>query len=204
MVDSLHLPLFLYNTNISGIGKIHLFLSILGCDLIFGHAVDKDLLLLIQYEVRGLVKECNAIKSQMIGHHERLGALEEKLQEAAAENRSKEIEKVLEKLLSFEAQISIRLKTLEDKVDRLEKTHTVTADKVELLKDSHTKTADEVELLKHSHTKTADEVELLKHSHTETAAKVDQLGEKCNAVEEIGQELKCLIIHNEKIGKLSL
>ena len=78
------------------------FLLILGCDLILGHAVDKDLLLLIQYEVRDLVKGCNAIRSQMTEHHERLGALEEK--EAAAENRSKEVEKVLEKLLSFKAQ----------------------------------------------------------------------------------------------------
>ena len=164
--------------------KLHLFLLILGCDLILGHTVDRDLLLLIQHEVRDLVKECNAIKSQMIEHHERLGAMEEKLQEAAADNRSKEVGKVLERLLSFEAQISIRIQTLEDEVDQLKQTQTVT---------TH-----EVELLKHSHTKTADEVELLKHSHAETAAKVDQLGQ------EIGQELKSLITQNEKIGKLSL
>ena len=175
--------------------KLHLFLLILGCDLILGHAVDKDLLLLIQYEVRDLVKECNAIKSQTIEHHERLEALEEK--EAAAENRSKEVEKVLERLLSFAAQISIRIQTLEDEVDQLQQTQTVATHEVELLKHSHTKTADEVELLKHSHTKTADDVELLKHSHAETAAKVDQLGQ------EIGQELKSLITQNEKIGKLS-
>ena len=109
--------------------KLHLFLLILGCDLILGHAVDKDLLLLIQYEVRDLVKGCNAVRSQMIEHHERLGALEEK--EAAAENRSKEAEKVLEKLLSFKAQISIWLQTLEEKVDLLERTHTVTVHQVE-------------------------------------------------------------------------
>ena len=164
--------------------KLHLFLLILGCDLILGHTVDRDLLLLIQHEVRDLVKECNAIKSQMIEHHERLGAMEEKLQEAAADNRSKEVGKVLERLLSFEAQISIRIQTLEDEVDQLKQTQTVTTR--------------EVELLKHSHTKTADEVELLKHSHAETAAKVDQLGQG------IGQELKSLITQNEKIGKLSL
>ena len=171
-----------------------------------GHAVDKDLLLLIQYEVRDLVKECNAVKSQMIEHHERLRALEEKLQEAPTENRSEEIEKVLERLVSFEAEISIRLQTLEDQVDQLEQTQTVTTHEVELLKHSHTKTADEVELLKHSHTKTADEVELLMHSHNETAAKVDKLllAQKCNVVEEIGQELKSLITQNEKIGKPSL
>ena len=143
-----------------------------------GHAVDKDLLLLIQYEVRDLVKECNAVKSQMIEHHERLRALEEKLQEAPTENRSEEIEKVLERLVSFEAEISIRLQTLEDQVDQLEQTQTVTT----------------------------HEVELLKHSHKETAAKVDKLllAQKCNVVEEIGQELKSLITQNEKIGKLSL
>ena len=154
--------------------------------------MDKDLLLLIQYEVRDLVKECNAVKSQMIEHHERLRALEEKLQEAPTENRSEEIEKVLERLVSFEAEISIRLQTLEDQVDQLEQTQTVT---------TH-----EVELLKHSHTKTADEVELLMHSHNETAAKVDKLllAQKCNVVEEIGQELKSLITQNEKIGKPSL
>lgn len=155
-----------------------------------GPAVDKDLLLLIQYEVRDLVKEYNAIKSQMIEHRERLGAPEEK--DAAAENRSKEVEKVLERLLSFEAQISKRLQTLEEKVDQQEQTLAVT---------TH-----EVELQKQSHTKTANELELVKHSHTETAAKVDKLllARKCNVGEEIGQELKSLITQNEKIGKLSL
>ena len=170
--------------------KLHLFLSILGCDLILGHAVDKDLLLLIQFEVRDLVKGCNAIRSQMIEHHERLGALEEK--EAAAENRSKVVEKVLERLLSFEAQISKRLQTLEEKVDQQQQTLAVT---------TH-----EVELQKQSHTKTANELELVKHSHTDTAAKVDKLllARKCNVGEEIGHELKSLITQNEKIGKLSL
>ena len=138
-----------------------------------GHAVDKDLLLLIQYEVRDLVKGYNAMKSQMIEHHERLGALEEK--EAVTENRSKEVEKVLQRLLSFEAQISIRIQTLEDEVEQLKQTQTVTTHEVELLKHSHTKTAGEVELLKHSHTKTADEVELLKYSHTKTVDKVELL-----------------------------
>ena len=155
-----------------------------------GPAVDKDLLLLIQNEVRDLVKEYNAIKSQMIEHRERLGALEEK--EAAAENRSKEVENVLERLLSFEAQISKRLQTLEEKVDQQEQTLAVT---------TH-----EVELQKQSHTKTANELELVKHSHTETAAKVDKLllARKCNVGKKIGHELKSLITQNEKIGKLSL
>ena len=112
--------------------------------------------------------------------------------------------KVLERLLSFEAQIALRLQAAEEKVDQLEQSQTKTddrvekleqrqantADEVEILKRSHINTADEVELLKHSHTKTADEVELLKHSHTETAAKVDQLDQRCAEVEQIQQELK--------------
>ena len=181
-----------------------------------GHTVDRDLLCLVRDEVKDLIKDYDTIDSQLnlqnkqiaqlevnvatlkdqdqrketrlAEHHKRLEALEEKLQEES-ENRIKEITKVLERLLSFEAQLSIRLQVVEEKVERLQETQTKTDDRVgqleqgqtntvcqvELLKHSHTKTADEVELLKHSHTKTADEVELLKHSHTKTADEVELL-----------------------------
>ena len=193
-----------------------------------GHAVDSDLLLLVQGEVRGLIKDYNAFEKNLATlrdqdkrkgtaldeHHKRLEALEEKLQEAS-ENRREEIKKVLERLSSFEGQLSIRLQVVEEKVDQLEQTLTKTDDrvsqleqsqidtksKVELLKHSHTKTADEVELLKHSHTKTADEVELLKQSHTEAAAKVDQLDQRCTKVEQIGLQMKT---QNDKPGKQRL
>ena len=211
-----------------------------------GHAVDRDLLCLVQDEVKDLIKDYNTIHSQLnlhnkqiaqlevnvatltdqdqrketrlVEHHKRLEALEEKLHvqpQEAAENRSEEIKKVVERLVSFEAQLSIRLQVVEEKVERLEQTQTNTVCQVELLKDSHTKTADEVELLKHSHTKTADEVELLKHSHTkaadevqllkqsqtETAAKADQLDQRCAEVERIGLQLKT---QKDKPGKLCL
>ena len=193
-----------------------------------GHAVDRDLLCLVQDEVKDLIKDYNTIHSQLnlhnkqiaqlevnvatlknqderketrlVKHHKRLEALEEKLQEES-ENRSKEITKVLERLVSFEAQLSIRLQVVEEKVERLEQTQTNTVCQVELLKDSHTKTADEVELLKHSHTKTADEVQLLKKSQTETAAKADQLDQRCAEVERIGLQLKT---QKDKPGKLCL
>ena len=184
----------------------------------------------LQRNVATLIDQFERREARLVEHHKRLETqLEEKLHvqpQEAAEYRSEEIKKVVERLVSFEAHLSIRLQVVEEKVEQLEQTqtktddrvgqleqsqtntvcqvellkhsHTKTADKVELLKHSHTKTADEVELLKHSHTKTADDVELLKHSHAETAAKVDQLGQ------EIGQELKRLITQNEKIGKLSL
>ena len=201
-----------------------------------GHAVDRDLLCLVQDEVKDLIKDYNTINSQLnlhnrqidqlqknvatlidlyerketrlVEHHKRLETqLEEKLQEES-ENRSEEITKILERLVSFEAQLSIRLQVVEEKVERLEQTQTNTVCQVELLKHSHTKTADEVELLsdkvqllKHSHTKTADEVERLKHRQTETAAKADQLDQRCAEVERIGLQLKT---QKDKPGKLCL
>ena len=198
-----------------------------------GHSLDRNLLCLVQDEVKDLIKDYSTIHSQLnvhnkqiaqlevnvatltdqdqrketrlVEHHKRLEALEENLHvQQAAEIRSEEIGKVLKRLMSFETQLSIRLQTVEEKVDQLEQTQTKTDVKVgqleqsqtntvcqvELLKHSHTKTADEVELLKHSHTKTADEVELLKKSQTETAAKADQLDERCAEVERIGLQLK--------------
>ena len=164
-----------------------------------GHAVDRDLLCLVQDEVKDLIKDYSTIHSQLnlhnkqiaqlevnvatlknqderketrlVKHHKRLEALEEKLQEES-ENRSKEITKVLERLVSFEAQLSIRLQVVEEKVERLEQTQTNTVWQVELLKDSHTKTA--------------DEVQLLQKSQTETAAKVNQLDQRWAEVERIG------------------
>ena len=186
-----------------------------------GHAVDRDLLCLVQDEVKDLIKDYNTIHSQLnlhnkqiaqlevnvatltdqdqrketrlVGHHKRLEALEEKLHvQQAAETRSEEIGKVLKRLMSFKTQLSIRLQTVEEKVDQLEQSQTKTDDRVgqleqsqtntvwqvELLKHSHTKTANEVELLKHSHTKTTDEVELLKHSHAKTADEVELLSDE--------------------------
>ena len=214
-----------------------------------GHAVDRDLLCLVQDEVNDLIKDYNTIHSQLnlhnkqiaqlevnvatlkdqderketrlAEHHKRLEAMEEKLQEES-ENRSKEITKVLERLVSFKAQLSIRLQVVEEKVEHLEQTQTKTDDRVgqleqsqtntvcqvELLEDSHTKTAHEVELLKHSHTKTADKVELLsdkvqllKQSQTETAAKANQLDQISAEVERIGLQFKT---QKDKPGKVYL
>ena len=216
-----------------------------------GHAVDRDLLCLVQDELKDLIKDCNTIHSQLnqhnkqiaqlevnvatltdqdqrketrlVEHHKRLEALEEKLHvQQAAEIRSEEIGKVLKRLMSFKTLLSIRLQTVEEKVDQLEQTQTKTdvrvgqleqsqtntVCQVELLKDSHTKTADEVELLKHSHTKTADEVELLsdevqllKKSQTETAAKANQLDQRWAEVERIGLQLRT---QKDKPGELCL
>ena len=216
-----------------------------------GHAVDRDLLCLVQDEVKDLINDYSTILSQLnqhniqiaqlevnvatltdqdqrketrlVEHHKRLEALEVKLHvQQAAEIRMEELGKVLKRFQSFKIQLSIRLQTVEEKVDQPEQTQTKTDDRVgqleqsqtntvcqvELLKHSHTKTADEVELLKHSHTRTADEVELLsdevqllKKSQTETAAKANQLDQRCAEVERIGLQLKT---QKDKPGKLYL
>ena len=202
-----------------------------------GHAVDRDLLCLVQDEVKDLIKDYNTIHSQLnlhnkqiaqlevnvatltdqdqrketrlVEHHKRLEALEEKLHvQQAAETRSEEIGKVLKRLMSFKTQLSIRLQTVEEKVDQLEQTQTKTDDRVGQLEQSQTNTVCQVELLKDSHTKTADEVDLLsdevqllKHSHTETAAKADQLDQRWAEVERIGLQLKA---QKDKPGKLCL
>ena len=190
------------------------FLFFTGCQLILGHAVDRDLLLLVQGEVRGLIKDYNTFEKNLATlrdqdkrkgtvldeHHKRLEALEEKLQEAP-ENRNEEIKKVLERLLYFEGQLSIRLQVVEEKVNQLEQTLTKTDDRVSQLEQSQTDTVSKVELLKHSHTKTADEVELLTQSHTEAAAKVDELDQRCTKVEQIGLQIKT---QNDKPGKQRL
>ena len=162
------------------------FFFFTGCQLILGHAVDRDLLLLVQGEVRGLIKDYNTFEKYLATlrdqdklketaldeHHKRLEALEEKLQEAS-EDRGKETKKVLERLLSFERQLSKRLQEVEEKVDQLEQ----------------------------AQTKTDDRVSQLEQKYTEVTAKVDQLDQKCIEVEQIGQQMKT---KEDKPGKLRL
>ena len=157
----------------------------------------------LQGNVATLIDQFERREARLVEHHKRLEALEEKLHvqpQEAAEYRSEEIKKVVERLVSFEAQLSIRLQVVEEKVERVEQTLTTTDDRVGQLEQSQTNTICQVEVLKDSHTKTADEVELLKQSQTETAAKADQLDQRCAEVERIGLQLKT----QDKPGKLCL
>ena len=158
----------------------------------------------LQRNVATLTDQFERREARLVEHHNRLQALEEKLHvqpQEAAENRSEEIKKVVERLVSLEAQLSIRLQVVEEKVEQLEQTQTKTDDRVGQLEQSQTNTVCQVELLKHSHTKTADEVERLKHRQTETAAKANQLDQRCTEVERIGLQLKT---RRDKPGKLCL
>ena len=158
----------------------------------------------LEVNVATLTDQDQRKETSLVEHHKRLEALEEKLHvqpQEAAENRSEEIKKVVERLVSFEAQLSIRLQVVEEKVERLEQTLTTTDDRVGQLERCQTNTICQVELLKDSHTKTADEVELLKQSQTETAAKADQLDQRYAEVERIGLQLKT---QRDKPGELCL
>ena len=104
-----------------------------GCQLILGHAVDRDLLLLVQGEVRGLIKDFNTFEKNLASHQKRLEALEEKLQEES-ENRSEEIKKVLERLSSFDKQLARRVQVLEEEVDRLKQGQTEMGDSISQVK----------------------------------------------------------------------
>ena len=136
----------------------------------------------LQGNVATLIDQFERREARLVEHHKRLETqLEEKLHvqpQEAAEYRSEEIKKVVERLVSFEAQLSIRLPAVEEKVEHLEETLTKVDDRVRQL-----------------------EVERLKHSQTETAAKANQLDQRCAEVERIGLQLKT---QRDKPGKLCL
>ena len=267
-----------------------------------GQVVDKDLLHLVQDEVRDLIKDYQTIESQVNLQNKQidkveedvsilkdqfssqeasfLSTLEKKLQEVV-KNRSEETGQVLKRLLSFEAQLSMRLEFVEvglaekvdnleqleqsqtktdDRVEQLEQSQTNTDDRVEQLEQSQTKTDDRLEQLEQSQTKTneraehieqiqtktddrikqieqgqcktvdrveqleqsltknddrveqveqiqtktADRVEQLEQRQTRAGDRLEELEQRCDQVEQIEAEVKCLKTNNSKLGKRSL
>ena len=168
-----------------------------------GHAVDKDLLHLVQDEVRDLIKDYQTIESQVNLQNKQidkveedvstlkdqfasqeagcLSTMEKKLQEFE-KNRSEEIGQVLKRLLSFEAQLSMRLGLVEvglaktvDNLQQLKQSQTKTDDRVEQLEQSQTKTDDRVDQLEQRQTKTIERVEQVEQNQTRTDDRVEQL-----------------------------
>ena len=278
-----------------------------------GHAVDKDLLHLVQDEVRDLIKDYQTIESQVNLQNKQidkveedvsilkdqfssqevgfLSTMEKKLQEFE-KNRSEEIGQVLKRLLTFEAQLSMRLELVEvglaktvgnleqlkqsqtktdDRVEQLEQSQTKTDDRVdqleqrqtktierveqnqtrtddrveqleqsqiktneraehieqiqtktddrieqieqsrcktihrvEQLEQSQTKTDDRVEQVEQIQTKTTDRVEQLEQSQARAGDRLEELEQRCDQVEQIEAEVKCLKTNNSQLGKLSL
>ena len=124
-------PLYFVVTHIHNKSFIYVFFT--GCQFIWGHPVDRDLLLLVQGEVRGLIKDFNTFDKILASHQKRLEALEEKLQEES-ENRSEEIKKVLERLSFFDKQLGTRVQVLEEEVDRLKQGQTKMGDSISQVK----------------------------------------------------------------------
>ena len=181
-----------------------------------GHAVDKDLLHLVQDEVRDLIKDYQTMESQVnlqnkqidkveedvsilkhqFSSHEAsfLSTMEKKLQEFE-KNRSEEIGQVLERLLSFEAQLSMRLESVEvglaktvDNLEQLKQSQTKTDDRVEQLEQSQTKTDDRVEQLEQSQIKTNERAEHIEQIQTTTDDRIEQIEQsRCKTIHRIEQ-----------------
>ena len=182
-----------------------------------GHVVDKDLLHLVQDEVRDLIKDYQTIESQVNLQNKQidkveedvsilkdqfssqevgfLSTMEKKLQEFE-KNRSEEIGQVLKRLLTFEAQLSMRLELVEVGLAK-------TVDNLEQLKQSQTKTDDRVEQLEQSQTKTTGRVEQLEQSQASAGDRLKELEQRCDQVKQIEAEVKCLKTNNSQLGKLS-
>ena len=183
-----------------------------------GQVVDKDLLHLVQDEVRDLIKDYQTIESQVNLQNKQidkveedvsilkdqfssqevgfLSTMEKKLQEFE-KNRSEEIGQVLKRLLTFEAQLSMRLELVEVGLAK-------TVGNLEQLKQSQTKTDDRVEQLEQSQTKTTGRVEQLEQSQASAGDRLKELEQRCDQVKQIEAEVKCLKTNNSQLGKLSL
>ena len=181
-----------------------------------GHAVDKDLLHLVQDEVRDLIKDYQTIESQVNLQNKQidkveedvsilkdqfssqeagfLSTMEKKLQEFE-KNRSEEIGQVLKRLLTFEAQLSMRLELVEvglaktvDNLEQLKQSQTKTDDRVEQLEQSQTKTDDRVEQLEQSQIKTNERAEHIEQIQTTTDDRIEQIEQsRCKTIHRIEQ-----------------
>ena len=112
----------------------------------------------VKNDVTYLRDQGSCREARLDQHHERLDTLEKELQLAG---------KVLERLVSFEEQISMRLQAVEEGLVK-------TSEEVKLLKQGHFETVAKVDQLEQHQTKQADEVEMLKQSQSETFAKVEE------------------------------
>ena len=149
-----------------------------------GHAVDKEL----QQEVKVLIKntrsrmrlknkfeedvailkdESSCKRARLDAHDEHLYVVEEKVQEVL-ESSSEEMEKVLERLVSFEGKLSKSLLGIEESLAK-------TDGRVEIMEQSQAKIDDRVEELTQTQTKVAGEVDLLKQRWAKTDDKLEQM-----------------------------
>jgi len=159
-----------------------------------GHAVDQNLLSLVQQNVKKLVKDFKTTKESLAQQRVDLTEMQNTLttihdQQSATRDelqQMKENEDILRKLVSVEKMLSeevlIRVEGVEKglaetdgKVEHLKQGFAKTDDKVEQLEQGFAETDDKVEQLEQGFAKTDAEVKQLKQGFAETDAEVKQL-----------------------------
>ncbi|XP_020610668.1 uncharacterized protein LOC110049226 [Orbicella faveolata] len=166
-----------------------------GCQLCMGHAVDQNLLSLVQQDVKNLVKDyktteeslaqqrvdLTAMQNTVISIQDQQSAtraqLEEHDQQLAAvlewkEQQMKENEDILQKLVSVEKMLSEELLI---RVEGVEKGLAETDNKLEQLEQGFAKRDGKVEQLEQAFAKTDDKVKQLEQGFSKTDNKVEQL-----------------------------
>ena len=161
---------------------------IVGCQLVMGHAVDQNLLSLVQHDVKSLQSTLTSMQEQQSATSVELEEHNEQLKAVLKlkDQQMKENEKILEKLASIEKTFSeellIRVEDAEkglartdSKVEQLEQGFAKTDDKVEQLEQGFAKTDDKVEQLEQGFAKTDDKVEQLEQGFAKTDDKVEEI-----------------------------
>lgn len=168
--------------------------------MIMGHVVDKDLLHLVQDEVRDLIKDYQTIESQVNLQNKQIDKVEEDVSTLKDQFASQEagcLSTMEKKLQEFE-------KNRSEEIGQVLKRLAKTVDNLQQLKQSQTKTDDRVEQLEQSQTKTTGRVEQLEQSQASAGDRLKELEQRCDQVKQIEAEVKCLKTNNSQLGKLSL
>ena len=160
-----------------------------------GHAVDQNLLSLVQQDVKELVKNYKTTEESLAQHRVELTAMQNTVtsiqdQQSAIGAQLKEHDEQLAAVLEWKEQelkenegIFLKLVSVEKmlsealliRVERVEKGLAETDNKVEQLEQEFTKTGDKVEQLEQEFAKTDDKLEQLEQGFAKTGDKVQRL-----------------------------
>ena len=182
--------------------------SCLGCQLCMGHTVDKDLLSLIQREVRGIIAD-------LAGHDARVDAVETKLEQDEEASRE-EIDKILERLVSMEKTLSKellrRFEGVEQRVEVVEQRVEGVEQRVEGVEQRVEGVEHRVEGVEQGLAETNIKVQVhgkrVEESLTAANFKVEELGQGMaelqdsltKTVEQLAHEIKCQRLEDVKPG----
>ena len=178
-----------------------------GCQLCMGHAVDNDLLSLVQTQVKGIIKDLTlqstklfqiqktaAVLQQQLSsqkvrlddHDARFDVVEEKLQEDE-DTRREEMKIILERLAAIQKTITGELLR---RVQGVEGSLAATNIKMEQLGQRAAKTDDKMEQLGQRAAKTDDKMEQLGQRAAKTDDKMEQLGQRAAKTDDKVEQLE--------------